>query len=252
MTVQNVDQQSEHSEYGILIYDIPEQHQKLYYRIQSKIRAKAIRLNWSVYLCLWGMRDDLAKIIDEAQEETGQYATVFFAKFDNSEETAIRRAAKESLIVEVNRVAKRLLDTVAKTRAKMEKENKEFKHIREAYASRIKKRLEEADALAMLFGLTHDIKHALETAQKIFAIEMTKILAGKEEQRATKKAEKTSKKAKEKNKLANAKEKLKAMRQDETQTTLPEPDTAEVDEAAVEETDDVEVTAESGSWADSV
>lgn len=196
--VKNVDRQKEGTSYGILIYDIPKENTKLYDRVQSQIRRKAIRLNLSVYLCLWGMRSELEKIIEEAQEETGQYATVFFAKFDNSEEKHIRRAAKESLVVEMKRIAKRLTDNIRKSREKAEAKGKEFKHISEGYAWKINQRLEEAEALAMLFGLTRDTKYAMESVQKSFAAEMEKILEDREEKKAAKKAAREAKKAKKK------------------------------------------------------
>lgn len=196
--VQNVNKQHHGVRYGILIYDIPKENTKLYERIQAKIRQKAIRLNLSVYLCLWGMRDEIEKIIEEAQEETKQYATVFFAKFDDAEEEHIRRAAKESLIVEVKRVAKRLTDSVRKAREKAEAEGKEFKHISEGYAWKIRKRLEEAEALAMLFGLTRDIKYAMESTQRMFAAELEKIAQEKEKKKAEKKAAREAKKKKKK------------------------------------------------------
>jgi hypothetical protein len=198
MSVQNVKQQPKGTQYGILIYDIPKENEALYYRIQTKIRQKAIRLNLSVYLLLWGMRGEIEKIIDEAQQETGQYASVFFAKFDNSEEEHILRAAKESLLAEMKRIAKRLVDNVKKAREKAEKEGKEFKHISEGYAYKIKHKLEEAEALAMLFGLTRDVKYAMESVQKSFAAELEKILAEKAQKKAAKKAEREAKKEAEK------------------------------------------------------
>lgn len=187
MSVQNVPQQTPGTSYGILIYDIPKENEKLYYKVQTKIRRKAIRLNLSVYLLLWGMRGEVEKIIDEAQAETGQYASVFFAMFDNSEEEHILRAAKESLLAEMKRIAKRLVANVKKSREKAEKEGREYKHISEGYAYKIKHKLEEAEALAMLFGLTRDVKYAMESVQKSFAAEMEKILAERKEKKRSKK-----------------------------------------------------------------
>lgn len=204
--VQNVSQQTQGTEYGILIYDIPKENTQLYNKIQTKIRKRAVRLNLSVYLCLWGMREEIEKIIEEAQAETGQYATVFFAKFDNAEEAHIRRAAKESLIVEMKRISKRLVDSVRKAREKAEAEGKVFKHISEGYAWKITQRLEEAQALAMLFGLTRDIKYAVESVQKSFAAEMEKLLASKAEKKAAKAAAREAKKEEKKRKCREKQE----------------------------------------------
>jgi hypothetical protein len=265
--VANVPQQSGSVSYGILIYDIPKENMKLYNKIQSKIRRKAIRLNLSVYLCLWGMRGELERIIEEAQEETGQYASVFFAKFDNSEEEAIRRAAKESLIVEMKRIAKRLVEHIRKTRDKMEAQGKEFKHISEGYAWKIKQRLEEAESLAMLFGLTRDTKYAMESVQKSFAAEMEKLLAEKEEKKAAKKAAREVKKAAKKEKKSGGKGKRSKRKNKEEEpkeevSFVPEESSVvmdeDVDTVEVEESEDSSVQSGTGatdspsSWTDPV
>jgi len=235
MSVQNVKQQPKGSDYGILIYDIPKENEALYYRIQTKIRKKAIRLNLSVYLLLWGMRKEVEVIIEEAQAETGQYASVFFAKFDNSEEAHIRRAAKESLIVEMKRIAKRLVDNVRKAREKAEKEGKEFKHISEGYAYKIKHKLEEAEALAMLFGLTRDVKYALESTQKMFAAELEKILAEKKEKKAAKEARKEAKKEEKKAKRKADRRAKRGLPPETPEEETPDENEAEEEDAKSEE-----------------
>jgi hypothetical protein len=163
--------------YGVLIYDVPQDNPQLYHKVYRKIRRKAIRLNLSVYLILWGMKEELEGVIEEAQQETGQLATVCVLPFDNRSVEDIRIAAKQSLANEIKGIGDRLLTTIVKTKEKMESEGKKFTHIREAYAKQIQQRLEEAEALGVLFGLTHDIEHAIESTQKIFAGELEKIMA---------------------------------------------------------------------------
>ena len=190
MPVKNVSVNDKSSEYGVLIYDVPQDCPELYDKIYSKIRGRAIRINYSVYLLLWGMRNDLEKLIDEAQQEAGQYAVVNFVKFDASEEVSIRRMAKESMCIEIKRIAKRLLDAVKRAKEKEESETSGTVHISEGYAWKIENRLKEAKALALLFGLTRDIQHVFEATQKLFAAEMEKILAEREEYAKIKKEKK--------------------------------------------------------------
>ena len=176
-------------EFGILLYDIPEDNLALWRRIQGRVRRKAIRLNLSVYLFLWSMKDDLEKIVEEAKAEVpNQTAVVFVAKFDNGSKDELNIKAKECLIRDIREIGERLLESVVKEQEKAREKGMEFKHIKGQYLHEVKKRLEEAQALAMLFGLTHDIEHAMESTQRIFAGELTKLLAEKQISKASKKA----------------------------------------------------------------
>jgi hypothetical protein len=185
MSVPNVvtNSAAEGVEYGILIYDIAEKDSDLYSRVYTRISRRAIRLNMSVYLCIWGMRDQINMIIEEAQQETGKTADIFFAKFDNSEEKNIVAAAKRSLIRDVQQVKKRLLENVASAKEKAAKEGKEFKHIRVAYARKVEKKLAEAKGLAIMFGFSSDIDHELHAAAKLLSIELEKILEERRDRR---------------------------------------------------------------------
>jgi hypothetical protein len=191
-----VPQQSPDQSFGVCIYDIPSDHQKLYLKILGRVRKRAIRLNLSVYLFLWSMKDEIERIVEEAKIECpGQVATIFVAKFDNGEKELLRNQARQCLIRDIQSVGERLLKSVSEAQEKANEEGKDFKHLREAYVNQMKNRLEEAHGLAVLFGLTHDIKYAMETSQRIFAGEMSKIMSERQIVRAAKKAVKSTAKA---------------------------------------------------------
>jgi CRISPR-associated endonuclease Cas2 len=193
-----VAQQDDQFEYGILIYDVPTANQSLYHRLQTRIRRRAIRLNLSVYLFIWSYKESLEKIVEEAKKEVpGQSAVVFVAKFDNESREELRRQAKESLIRDVRGLGTRVLKAVEKAQKKAAEESKIFTRLESTYTDNIKKRLEEAKALAMLFGLTHDVEHAFEATQKILASEMTHIQAEAQARMAEVKAEDSTKRARE-------------------------------------------------------
>jgi len=104
--------------FGILIYDVPSTSQTLYSKILSRIRRRAIRLNLSVYLFLWSMKDELEKIVEEAKIECpGQNAVVFIAKFDNNEKETLREQAKICLTRDIQGVGTRLLASVSEAQA---------------------------------------------------------------------------------------------------------------------------------------
>lgn len=244
-----VKEQGSGIEYGILIYDVPQDNPQLYHKVYTRIRKKAIRLNLSVYLFLWGMKEELEGIVTEAQEETGQYATVCVLPFDSRATEEVQRAAKESLIIELKKLQKRLLDTIAKNRKEAEEKGVDFKHIREGYAYQVKNRLEEAHALGMLFGLTHDIKHALESVQKVFASQLEIILGERQENKAKKKAAQAVKSTKKRTR------KKREPEVDETET-ITAPPAVEAEEKVEESTAKVEQEEEAipagGSWTDTV
>ena len=178
-----VEQQSEDQDYGLLMYDIPEDHQTLYSKIHRRLRGQAICLNYSVYLFMWGRKSALEGVIAECKAEVpDQRARVLIAKFDNSSREDLRRDAKQAMVRELVQIRDRLLKTIEQNIS----DNKD--HIREAYAHDIQKRLEEAEALAMLFGLTHDIRHAMEAVHALFAGQLEKVLDERSQRRTARRA----------------------------------------------------------------
>ena len=130
--------------------------------------------------------------------EAGKKANVWIFPFDNHGVDDIRRMAKQGLVIAITGVQERLIKTIERNKEEAEEKGIKFTHIREAYARQIQHRLEEAEALAMLFGLTHDIKHAMEVSQKMFAIQLEKILEGKAVKKASKKASRKKRQSKKK------------------------------------------------------
>jgi len=160
-----------HEEYGVLVYDVPQNNLKIYTRIQSRIRRHALRINLSVYLFKWGLKEKLEEIVEEARRETGQYAAVAIMKFDSSSEEELRRVAREALHHEIRDISRRLREKILAA----EEEGERF--IPDYTVSRTKKRLEEANGLAIMFNLSEDVKLALEAVEALFVAECDKIRA---------------------------------------------------------------------------
>jgi len=191
--------QIDDQEYGILMYDIPEGNQTLYFKIQAHIRRRAIRLNLSVWLFKWGMKEELERLIEEVKNDkkcVGQTALVFIAKFDNSSHEDLQIQARACLLRDLKMIGEKIIKKVAEAKEKAEELGASFDHIRSAYVKEMKKRLEEAEALAMLFCLTHDIKHAFESTQKILASELSKVMGEEEARLASRKASTSIRRAK--------------------------------------------------------
>jgi len=152
--------------YGILIYDVPSNNQKLYNKLRTRITRRAIRMNQSVYIMKWGMKDAIQDIVDEAFESTGQRATVCMLPFDPSSRTEILQLAKDSLINEVRNVAERLSQRVKDCLAKSE-------DLPSRYFDRAKERLVEAEGLAIMFCLSQDLDAVMAAARNIFEAELS-------------------------------------------------------------------------------
>ena len=191
-----VQEQGDGIEYGILIYDIPEENNNLYQLIWKQIRKKAIRLNLSVYLFKWGQKSDLESVVEKAQQDTGEYASVFVSKFDNCSLKDVQKAAKTSLIREVTDIKKRLLEAIERAKDKAKEEGLMFDHIRMGYAKQVEERINEAQQLSFLFGLNNDTKYAIESVRSLFAIEKEKIEEARAERKIIRRAQKAAKNAK--------------------------------------------------------
>lgn len=152
-------------EYGILIYDIPKGNERLYHRILSRIRRRAIQMNLSVYLMPWGQRDEIQQIIDEARKVTGQYAAVSMLKFDGSDPTELTRVANECFLREIGEISRRLKERIEKAR-------ETTKEISDRYATLVERKLRAADGLVVVFGLAQETQMALEAVKRVCRAEL--------------------------------------------------------------------------------
>jgi len=155
-----VEEQGNGITYGILVYDVPNGHQSLYNKLYRAIRRLAIRVNLSVYLFQWGLKEKLEQIVAEAEYETGNRAAVFVLPFDNRSVDKVRRLAASALKQQVDELVKRLY--------KKEAEKKEDGGVSLRYVRDGKERLKEINGLAVLYGLTKDIEVALTAALRLF------------------------------------------------------------------------------------
>jgi len=148
-------------EYGILIYDVPVECKTLYNKILRKIRRRAIRMNLSVYLIPWGMRDSMQSLMDEAMEETGQSMTVNIIKFDSSSEEQIELLAKESL-------RKAVRDAIERLSEKIRSVEEEAAEVSREYFEKTKSYLQDSEVLAGMFGFEQDLQGVLGAARRVY------------------------------------------------------------------------------------
>lgn len=151
--------QNQTKEYGVLVYDVPSDHMRLYHRLHRKISRQAIRVNLSVYLFPWGLREGLERIVAEAHEGIYGRANVKYLKFDASQEAELLALAKESLRREVIEIGQRLRAFLEEARnSNIDTSGREY---------RTSKKLDDAEALAVLFGISQDIEDALKSARAV-------------------------------------------------------------------------------------
>lgn len=148
-------------EYGVLIYDVPTENKRLYHRILNRIRRRAIRLNLSVYLITWGMREEMQGIMDDAMAETGQRATVNIVKFDSATNDEVERMAKEGLRRDIRNALERLTAKIAEVR-------EEAGEVSTEYFNKTRDYLQDAEALAGMFGFEQDLSGIIEVARTVW------------------------------------------------------------------------------------
>ena len=88
---------SQNVNYSVLVYDVPLTRRSVYSKLRSKIKKNALPLTWSVYLIPDGIRNDVAAILKELDEEEETKSRILWKiiKFDDSEKEALDRIAKE-------------------------------------------------------------------------------------------------------------------------------------------------------------
>lgn len=165
MSIGQVNMSGTPDEYGILIYDVPLTCKTLYNKIRYRIAQTAIRLNRSVYLIPWSLKDKVEGIIEECEKDTGDSAEVFVMKFDKASKAEIEQTAKECLCKDLTAIAERLRDKARKC----EEENK---NVPDMYFTQVKNRLDIAESLAVLFGFTADVKNVLDSVREIHKAEI--------------------------------------------------------------------------------
>lgn len=152
-------------EYGMVVYDVPSDNQKLYYRIWTKIRKYGIRINLSVYLIPWGYKKLCENLLNEAMAETGQNATFSIMKFDGFSQDTVETLAVEQLNREVH-------DTMTRLHEKAEEYIINGKDLPQRYLNTVKGRLDTAKALAVVFGITGDVEMSIQAACDIFNVHL--------------------------------------------------------------------------------
>jgi len=157
-------------EYGILIYDVPEANVSLYRRLYKSISKQAIRMNLSVYLLPWGMKQALEGLVAEAEQATGQMATVRILKFDTSTKEEIETIAKQCLQKEISDLLKRLNKKIVAAR-------EESKEIGGGYFNSMIERLKDIEALAVIFGFEGDISGVTAQAREMVKAQTTEYFA---------------------------------------------------------------------------
>ena len=157
----------ESKKYGILMYDVPTTNMALYNRIWKAIRARAIKLNHSVYLLKWGHRMRMQQLIDEAVAETGQNLVAKFMKFDEAEQDNVENIAKEALRRDISEIVQRIRKKVDDATADQE----DVKDIPDLYWKKQNKLLKQVAALAVMFGFEQDIDGVLEQAKSLVEVQ---------------------------------------------------------------------------------
>ena len=149
-------------EFGCLIYDIPVTAQKVYDKVKKILRRTAIPLNLSVYLIPWALRDQIDTLL---KDHITYQCDIKFIKYDNSSADDLTKQVEVSMQKLISGIYKRITDKVEDVRKKSELQKYDFKYD-------INKRIEDIETLTAIFGLTQDIKDALEAVKNLYKVEV--------------------------------------------------------------------------------
>jgi len=153
-------------EFGCLIYDIPVSAQKVYDKVKKILRRTAIPLNLSVYLIPWALRDQIDKLL---KEHITHQCDIKFIKYDNSSIDDLTKQVEVSFHKLISGIYKRIQDKIEDVRKKSDLQKYDFKYD-------INKRIEDIETLTAIFGLTQDIKDALEAVKNLYKVEVDGIV----------------------------------------------------------------------------
>lgn len=187
---------------GVLVYDVPDGAMKLYGRLRRLICWKhALMVNKSVYLIDWGSKAQIDEIIKDAMEETGEKADISMLPFDASSDDELKdmaiRAMNRMLTETKSRLKKRIekakLTIDAKIAAGEEVPNAVdiIRRNQKRILSEVKRRLQQAEGLALVFGFTGEIEAAFEAVKETLSAEMEAVDPDKAERRRKKSAVKS-------------------------------------------------------------
>ena len=149
--------QVEGREYGILFYDIPVGMRKVYGKLLSKIKKVSLFASQSAYLIPWGRREAVLDILREAEADSGRSITYYCLKFDSSEREALEDMAHKSFMRSIRSVRSLLRKELERAEYRLgtgEYDDKKYKRIAGNARAKAKRYLGDAKRLAAVFDMT--------------------------------------------------------------------------------------------------
>ena len=147
-------------EFGVLLYDVPKGNISLYQKIVKLIRSRATRINKSVWLCPWGQKEAIERLLD-SEQASGGVSYGFIATHDQDKELLAERA-KQSLAREIDNIHKRIKEKIDK----LEKEG-QAPHLTAGQARGLRRQFKDMESALAVFKLTQDFESSLTKLQEV-------------------------------------------------------------------------------------
>ena len=150
-------------EYGILIYDIPVDKEKVYYSVKRAMGHMAVPLNLSVYLIHWGLRDKIENLL---RSKITIDCDIKFIKFDSSALPDLDKQVQSSLKNLISQIHKRIEDKLAEVKNQTDQKKYDFKY-------EIRTKIADIEGLSAIFPLDQDVELAFQAVRQLYQLEMT-------------------------------------------------------------------------------
>lgn len=163
---------SQNITYSVLVYDVPLTRRSVYSKLRSRIRRTALPLTWSVYLIPDGIRNDIAAILKELdeEEETKQRILWKILKFDDSEKDELDRITREGFDTIVKNTKEYLSEKVAVAEREFDEGEIDWDKMnakRKRACAKALRNIKDAKQLALLFDASHLMAAAFESVERI-------------------------------------------------------------------------------------
>jgi hypothetical protein len=195
---------SQNITYSVLVYDIPLTRREVYSKLRSRIRRAALPLTWSVYLIPDGIRNDVAAILKELDEEGDSKHRILWKilKFDDSEKDELDRITREGFDAIVKNTKEFLSEKIAVAEREFDEGEIDWDKMnakRRKACSKAVRNIRDARQLALLFDASQMMAVAFESVEKVAEAHRQRI---KEEVAAAKKKDKELREQREKEEAA--------------------------------------------------
>lgn len=163
------------NDYAVLMYDIPSSSLQLYHKLYAAVHRRALKLNRSVMLVKWSMKDELLNLVKDLETETSQKADVKIIKFDPSSDQELEQASRDALTKQLKAIDKTLTSSIKRLQTRLATGKIDTivaEKRRGILLSKAKRDLADAEGVSLLFSLSGQTDAVFRSVKKRLSAEL--------------------------------------------------------------------------------